>query len=201
MLARDRFSAGPPADPPRARRYASPAQLWGECVMRFIVRGGLAAAGVVLISLSYGFAPALEAQDALVADPDLAAKGVWDATKTYAKDDVVTARGSSWVSLRSNNLNKVPGQTQPSSAAYWRLFARGFNPAGAWSNATKYQPDDLVTRGGQTYRAKLTNTNKSSNNTTYWELLAAKGAPGPNSGIADGTTSAPSISFAGDSNT
>src|SRR5690348_9978591 len=104
------------------------------------------------------------AQDAAVADLRLAAKGAWDAGTTYAKDDIVTARGSSWISLRANNLNKVPGQTQPSSAAYWRLFARGFNPAGAWSNVTKYQPDDLVTLGGQTYRAKITNTNKNTHN-------------------------------------
>src|SRR6476660_2985179 len=154
--------------------------------MKFIsVRGGIIAAATIVV-LGLAAAAQLRAQQAVVT-PDLAAKGAWDAGTTYAKDDIVTARGSSWISLRANNLNKVPGQTQPSSAAYWRLFARGFNPAGAWSNATKYQPDDLVTRGGQTYRAKLTNTNKSTNNTTYWELLAAKGAPGPNSGIADGT--------------
>src|ERR1041385_2736562 len=120
------------------------------------------------------------AQDAAVADTRLAAKGEWDAGTTYARDDIVTARGSSWISLRNNNLNQLPGQTKPSTAAYWKLFARGFNPSGAWSNVTTYQPDDLVTRSGQTYRAKLTNTNRPPTNTTFWELLAAKGAPGPN---------------------
>jgi len=170
--------------------------------MRFIIRGGLVAACVSVIFSCYGFAPALKAQNAPIAvNPDLAAKGVWDAGTTYAKDDIVTARGSSWISLRNNNLNKVPGQTQPSSAAYWRLFARGFNPAGAWSNVTKYQPDDLVTLSGQTYRAKITNTNKQPTNATNWELLAAKGAPGPNTGVATGTQSVPAISFNGDGDT
>src|SRR4029079_19747153 len=112
-----------------------------------------------------------------------------------------------------------PGQTQPSTAAYWQLFARGFTPTGAWSNATKYQPDALVTLAGQTYRANLTNTNKQPTNTTYWELFAAKGltgptgaqgpqgetgvqgahgAAGPNTDIAAGSQSVPAISFTSD---
>jgi len=164
------------------------------------IRGGFAAIAIALILVS-GTAPIHAQQAALSVDPRLAAKGEWDAGTTYARDDIVTARGSSWISLRNNNLNKVPGQTQPSTATSWRLFARGFNPLGAWSNVTQYQPDDLVTRSGQTYRAKLTNTNRPPTNTTFWEVFAARGAAGPNTGIADGTTSAPSISFAGDSNT
>src|SRR5690348_7912023 len=173
------------------------------CVMRSItLRGGLAAAGLAIIFLGYGLAPAANAQQAALAvNPALAAKGEWNSGTTYAKDDIVTARGSSWISLRANNLNKVPGQTTPSTAAYWQLFARGFNPTGAWLSTTKYQPDDLVTQNGQTYRAKLTNTNRTPNHTADWELLAAKGAPGPNTGVSDGTQNAPAISFKNDSNT
>src|SRR5690242_7256131 len=106
--------------------------------MRSIIRGGIVAAGFTVIFLSY--APALHAQKgALTVNPRLATKGEWDAGTTYAIDDIVIARGSSWISLRNNNLNRVPGQTQPSSAAFWQVFARGFNPTGAWSSATKYQ--------------------------------------------------------------
>jgi hypothetical protein len=180
--------------------------------MSVSVRRGLLAAGVVL-ALTIGFAPALEAQNPTAA-PDanasLAAKGEWNATTTYAMDDIVTARGSAWISLKANNKNRVPGQTSPSTANWWQLFARGFNPRGAWSNAVTYQPDELVTQNGQTYRAKLTNLNRSTTNTTIWETLAAKGAtgatgpqgpPGTNTGIGAGTQSTPSISFAGDPDT
>jgi hypothetical protein len=185
----------------------------------FIIRGGLAAAAVIAIAA--GTTPKLHAQQAVAvsANPELAAQGEWDETTTYAIDDIVTARGSTWRSKRNNNVNKVPGQTQPSTATSWELFARGFNPAGAWSNAVKYQPDDLVTHNGQTYRAKITNLNKPPTNTNNWELLAAKGAngapgaqglqgdqgvqgpPGPNTGIGAGTQGAPSISFTGDPDT
>src|ERR1041385_106806 len=108
------------------------------------IRGGFATIAIALILVS-GTAPIHAQQAALSVDPRLAAKGEWDAGTTYARDDIVTARGSSWISLRNNNLNKVPGQTQPSTATSWRLFARGFNPLGAWSNVTQYQPADLVT--------------------------------------------------------
>jgi hypothetical protein len=150
---------------------------------------------------------------------ELAAKGAWDPAATYAKDDIVTLRGSAWRSKRNDNLNKMPGQTHPSTATSWELFARGLNPLGVWSNATKYQPDDLVTRNGQTWRAKITNIHRQPLANQFWELLAQKGAqgaagapgpqgtqglqgpPGPNTGIGAGTASLPSISFTGDAAT
>jgi hypothetical protein len=143
---------------------------------------------------------------------EVAAKGQWDPTATYAKDDIVTSRGSAWISLKPGNKNKVPGQT-PLSATWWQVFARGFNPTGAWSNVIKYHPDDLVVRNGQTWRAKFTNINRQPAPNQFWELLVTKGAagaqglqgeqgpPGPNTGLSAGTVSAPAISFNGDANT
>lgn len=181
--------------------------------MKSIARGSAIAAIATAFVLGYGTSTTSAQDAALGANAELAAKGVWDANITYAKDDVVTARGSAWISLKAVNKNHVPGQTSPSSAAWWRLFARGFSPLGAWVNTTKYQPDDLVTFNGQTYRAKVTNLNKSVANATFWELLVTKGAngaagatgpqgpAGPNTGIGSGTSSAPSISFTGDPDT
>ncbi len=164
------------------------------------VCGLLAAVSVCVVG--GGFAAQTRAQQAVSAKAELAAKGTWSAATTYAVDDIVTARGSAWISLKANNTNKIPGQTGPmNTAAWWQLFARGFNLTGAWSNATTYQPDDLVTYLGQTYRAKATNLNKQPPNGPIWELLASKGAAGPNTGIGTGSASAPSISFNGDPNT
>jgi hypothetical protein len=115
-----------------------------------VIRTGLLTA-VSALALTLAAVPAANAQQAptlSAANPELAAKGTWDAGTTYVIDDLVTSRGSTWRSKRNSNLNKIPGQTQPSTAIYWELFARGFNPLGAWSNATKYQPDDLVTHNG-----------------------------------------------------
>lgn len=54
---------------------------------------------------------------------------------------------------------------------------------GAWSSSTAYVNDgsyiDLVTSGGNTYACKKSNTNQAVSNSTYWELIAQKGATGP----------------------
>lgn len=53
---------------------------------------------------------------------------------------------------------------------------------GAWSSSVAYVNDgsyiDLVTSGGNTYACKQSNTNQAVTNTTYWELIAQKGATG-----------------------
>jgi hypothetical protein len=188
-------------------------------VMKFRLRGSVVAAIVIACFLNCGIASQIHAQQTSAVQPELAAEGVWNAATTYAKDDIVTARGSAWISLRSGNTNRVPGETRRPSARWWGLFARGFNPSGAWSNATGYQPDDLVTHNGQTYRAKITHTNRQPANTRFWELLVIRGAAGvpgtigpqgpqgpqgpagPNTGISGGTLAAPGISFDGDPDT
>ncbi|MDU4726278.1 MULTISPECIES: hypothetical protein [Clostridium] len=53
---------------------------------------------------------------------------------------------------------------------------------GAWSNATAYVNNstyiDIVTYGGNTYACKTSNTGQTPTNTTYWTLIAQKGATG-----------------------
>jgi hypothetical protein len=181
------------------------------------IRGSVVAAVASIFVLSSGIiAPAHAQQAALAANPELAAKGAWHPATTYVIDDLVTSRGSTWRSRRNNNTGQVPGQTSPTStASFWELFARGFNPTGAWSSSATYHRDDLVTRGGQTWRAKRTISppGAAPSAGADWELLAAKGAmgaqgeqgeqgpPGPNTGVPAGSTTAPGISFAGDSDT
>ena len=189
------------------------------------IYGSVVATVASFFILGYGVTTPVHAQQAALAanpelaNPELAAKGVWNPNTTYANEDIVTARGSTWISLKAGNKGRVPGQTTPSSAKWWQLFARGFNPLGAWSNTTMYQPDDLVTFNGQTFRAKLTKRASQPAANQFWELLAQKGAsgadgaqgpqgiqgiqgpPGPNTGISGGTQGAPAISFNGDANT
>ena len=53
---------------------------------------------------------------------------------------------------------------------------------GAWSSSTAYVCDasyvDIVTANGNSYRCKASHTNQAVTNTTYWELIAQKGATG-----------------------
>ncbi len=175
--------------------------------MRSINVRGLVAIIAIVVGFPSGLAPEARAQQ-VSADADTAeidpllvdAKGGWSPTKNYVTDDLVTSRGSTWRAKR-NNKGKIPGSTQPSTALDWELFARGFNPAGAWLGTKIYHINDLVSFQGATWRAKRTSTNKTPNSSaTDWQQFAARGAAGPSS-VASGTASSPSFSFTGDFNT
>ena len=49
---------------------------------------------------------------------------------------------------------------------------------GAWSNTTAYAVNDAVSSGGSTYICVQAHTGHQPPNTTYWNLLAAKGDTG-----------------------
>ena len=85
----------------------------------------IAAAIVASLCLSPGLPPKAWAQTepaAADAAPEapapqvVAARGAWSPTVSYKKDDLVTARGSTWRAKREN-INKIPGSTAPSTAA------------------------------------------------------------------------------------
>ena len=56
---------------------------------------------------------------------------------------------------------------------------RGLSARGAWSDASAFFENDVVTSGGSSYRAKRSNINKPPGTSgNDWEVLAAKGARG-----------------------
>ena len=127
-----------------------------------IVRG-IAAAIVASLCLSPGLAPAAWAQTepAAATDPapevpaplDVIARGAWSPTVKYEKDNLVTARGSTWRAKRVN-INKVPGSTAPSTAADWEVFAAGFQPLGPWTESAIYHINAVVTHRGSAWRTR-----------------------------------------------
>ncbi len=135
-------------------------------------------------------------------------RGAWSASVSYALDDIVILRGSTWRSKHNSNQGKLPGQTSPTStAADWELFASGFNPVGTWKSTATYQRNDVVlAANGAVYRALRTNLNKTPGlpaNTADWAvfvLRGATGAPGPqgapgSTAVGDGSTTAPAFKF------
>jgi len=157
----------------------------------------------------------------------LTPRGEWAPDVQYAKNDLVTSRGSAWRAKRAN-IGKVPGSTKPSTANDWESFAAGFNPLGPWDIAKTYHVDDLVTHKGSTWRAKRTSLHKAPpTHPDDWEQFAAKGSrgptgpkgatgdtgpqgpqglqglqgpPGPNT-VDDGSAAKPAINFASSDNT
>lgn len=106
-------------------------------------------------------------------------KGTWSSATTYTARDVVTYNGSSYVAIASGS-NKTP-DTQTS---FWSLMAAagiGFTYRSAWSSATTYAVNDVVTYNGSSYVALLAGSNQNPvTATTYWSVLAAQGSAGTN---------------------
>ena len=66
----------------------------------------------------------------------------------------------------------------------------GMNWLGAYSGATSYAVDDAVSYNGSSYICKLASTGNVPTNTTYWDVLAEKGASGSGAGDVVGPASA-----------
>ncbi|UEM08304.1 hypothetical protein J4G43_026185 [Bradyrhizobium barranii subsp. barranii] len=91
------------------------------------------------------------------------------------------------------------GKTWAKVAGVWTYLGiyKAFQLKGAWSGATAYAANDVVTLSGSSYACVLDHTNHTPPNATYWQLLAAKGdtgSPGP-TGAGYGGTSTTSLAI------
>jgi hypothetical protein len=93
--------------------------------------------------------------------------GNYSSGTSYSVNSVVRYNNSLYVYINSSaSTGNVPTNT-----TYWSLMLQGFNFENAWSAATEYQINDIVTFGPKTYRALSTQTGNDPSNTTYWEVL------------------------------
>jgi hypothetical protein len=125
-------------------------------------------------------------------------KGAYSSGTTYAKLDVVSFNGAAWISKSDANTAHNPGTT-----ADWELVAdkgaqgvqglkgdKGDTGAqgqtgvigawkGAYSAATAYALNDVVSFGGSSYISKTAgNTNHTPGTGADWEVVASKGDAG-----------------------
>lgn len=95
-------------------------------------------------------------------------RGDYSASSVYEYNDVVRFGGDVYVYI--NSTASTPG-TDPSTTSHWARMVSGLKANGAWSSATSYAINDVVTHGGSAYRAVQATTNNIPPNATYWELL------------------------------
>jgi hypothetical protein len=75
--------------------------------------------------------------------------GAWANGTTYYLGDLVTYGGANvYVALR-----ETVGDAPDVSASDWQAFLDGIDARGTWATSTTYYINDVVTRGGSTYRA------------------------------------------------
>jgi hypothetical protein len=79
-----------------------------------------------------------------------------------------------------NGFDGAPGPAGPTGPS-GPTGPKGLNARGAWSAATHYVQDDVVTEGGQTWRCQIADCavgNLPGSTNQEWDLLAARGADG-----------------------
>jgi len=89
---------------------------------------------------------------------------------------VIYHPGDCIVTLQKVNANNTLG---PAANFVVASCGLGVSPRGAWAAAASYLLNDVVTFGGQTWRAKRASLNKQPVAGLDWDLWAAKGAVGP----------------------
>jgi len=95
-------------------------------------------------------------------------RGDYNAATQYEYNDVVRFGGGVYCFI---NVTASVGVT-PTTTSHWAEMVSGLLASGAWSSATTYAANEVVTHGGNTYRSIAATTNHVPPNATYWELLA-----------------------------
>ncbi len=84
----------------------------------------------------------------------------------------------------------IPTGATGSTGATGAQGPEGLNWLGPYSGGTSYVIDDAVSYNGSSYICKLASTGNLPTNTTYWDIFAQQGAPGPGTGDVVGPSSA-----------
>jgi len=92
----------------------------------------------------------------------------WNNTDQFQPGDIVTHGGYSYVA-KTINVNKAPNLFLDSD---WEILTTGFKVVGTWNDSATFKPGDVVLLGGNSYVAKVTNSNKiPSANPTEWSFV------------------------------
>ena len=95
----------------------------------------------------------------------------------WTSANTLLAIGEVGVETDTNRFKVGTGNTAWNNLTY----SLGFTPKGAWSNATSYVVNDMVTHSGSSYISILAGSNQNpATANTYWTVLAQAGANGTN---------------------
>lgn len=92
-------------------------------------------------------------------------QGVYSASASYEKNDVVKYGGSTYVYI---NTVSSSGNA-PTNTSYWSKMVEGIQFENTYSASTQYQTGDVVVYGAQTYVAKQNSLNNDPEEAAYWD--------------------------------
>ena len=96
--------------------------------------------------------------------------GTWVGPDTrYKLNDIVKWGAGLWICTTQHSA----AAAFPTDVAYWAQYNEGFEFEGTWSDATAYQPGDVVSYGGNRYVSKSLNTAANPlTSTSNWDLFS-----------------------------
>ena len=104
--------------------------------------------------------------------------GAWTPNTSYARDDIVSYQGKTYVCLIANtsdatsfynDLNHVSGSG--AKTPYWNLIIDGKTFTGQWAPATSYSLGNIAIFGGQLYYCTTQHTSTAfASQSSYWTL-------------------------------
>jgi hypothetical protein len=95
--------------------------------------------------------------------------GTWVTLTRYKLNDIVKYGAGLWICTTQHTA----GVTFAGDSANWAQYVEGFEYESTWSDATAYQPGDVVKYGGNNYVAKTQHTNSNPlTGTTDWDLFS-----------------------------
>jgi hypothetical protein len=91
-------------------------------------------------------------------------KNVWTNTTPYVKDDIVKYGGKSYVCVLGHTANSdaTGGFELDLAGLKWQLMNDGQSWAEAWTTATFYKVNDIVSYGGRSYIANASHTSAAT---------------------------------------
>ena len=97
-------------------------------------------------------------------------KGAWSGSSVvYKVNDIVKQGAGLWICTAKHSST---ASFTTDSATYWSQFVEGIEFENDWSDATTYQPGDVVRYGGNQYVSKTNHINEiPSTSTANWDLF------------------------------
>ena len=96
-------------------------------------------------------------------------KGVWAATTSYTKDDVVRHAGNSYVCMTGH----TSAASFYTNSGNWTAMTKGAAWRGDWTNGQVYNIGDIVRQGGGTYICEIPGTaNQWQTDAVNWNVYA-----------------------------
>jgi hypothetical protein len=128
------------------------------------------------LAINTGITPSSDPAKWLLFVPGMRFADNWSTATLYYKNDFVVFDNAVYIALAEHTAGVFATDL---AAIKWKKFVSGLNFSSAWTTATSYKVNDIVTYGGNSYIALTTH-----NSTTFASDLAATKWAKFNSGIA-----------------